>query len=114
VSRLRILVLAPFCDPDAVSMPYVAYSHAAALAQLHDVTLVVGSPVEDKVRRAKGPFRTIEVVRMPWLERIHAWSFRWIFKNNFASQALTAFSYPFSLAFEWRAWRQLRASDLRG
>jgi hypothetical protein len=21
---------------------------------------------------------------------------------------LTAFSYPFSLAFEWRAWRQLR------
>ena len=108
MSRLRILLLAPFCDPDAVSMPYVAYSHAAALAQLHDVTLVVGAPVEDKVRRAKGAFRTIEVVRMPWLERIHAWSFRWIFRNNFASQALTAFGYPFSQAFEWRAWRQLR------
>jgi glycosyltransferase involved in cell wall biosynthesis len=105
---LRILVLAPFCDPDAVSMPYVAYSHAAALAELHDVALVIGSPREDKVRRANGRFRTIEVVRMPLLDRIHAWSFRWIFKNNFASQALTAFSYPFSLAFEWRAWRQLR------
>ena len=62
MSKLRILVLAPFCDPDAVSMPYVAYSHAAALAQLHDVTLVVGSPVEEKVRRAEGSFRTIEVV----------------------------------------------------
>ena len=45
---------------------------------------------------------------MPWLERIHAWIFRWIFKYNFATQALTAFGYPFSLAFEWRAWRQLR------
>lgn len=89
-------------------MPYVAYSHAAALAKLHDVTLVVGSPVEEKVRRAKGLFRTIEVVRMPLLESIHAWSFRWIFRNNFASQALTAFGYPFSLAFEWNAWRQLR------
>lgn len=114
MSRLRILVLAPFCDPDAVSMPYVAYSHAAALAQIHDVTLVVEAPVEDKVRRAKGGFRTIEVVRMPWLERIHAWSFRTIFKSNFASQALTAFGYPFSQAFEWRAWRQLRHRILAG
>jgi glycosyltransferase involved in cell wall biosynthesis len=114
VSKLRILVLAPFCDPGAVSMPYVAYSHAAALAQLHDVTLVVGSPVEEKVRRAKGSFRTIEVVRMPLLESVHAWSFRWIFKNNFASQALTAFGYPFSLAFEWRAWRQLRQRIFTG
>jgi glycosyltransferase involved in cell wall biosynthesis len=48
------------------------------------------------------------VVRMPWLERIHAWSFRRIFRSNFASQAVTAFGYPFALAFEWRAWRQLR------
>jgi glycosyltransferase involved in cell wall biosynthesis len=114
VSRLRILVLAPFCDPDAVSMPYVAYSHAAALAQLHEVTLVIGSPVERNIRRANGPFRTIEVVRMPTLERIHAWSFRRIFKSNFASQALTAFGYPFSLAFEWAAWRQLRHRIFRG
>jgi len=108
MSRLRILVLAPFCDPDAVSMPYVAYCHAAALAQLHDVTLVIGSPKEGNVRRAKGPFRTIEVIRLPWLERIHAWSFQWIFRSNYSSQALTAFGYPFALAFEWRAWRQLR------
>jgi glycosyltransferase involved in cell wall biosynthesis len=108
MDRLRILVLAPFCDPDAVSMPYVTYSHAAALAKLHDVTLAVGAPTEANVRRANAFFHTIEVVRMPTLERMHAWSFRWIFKNNFDSQALTAFSYPFSLAFEWQAWRQLR------
>src|SRR5438552_5611262 len=108
MSRLRILLLAPFCNPEGVSIPYVTYSHAAALAQLHDVTLVVGSPVEDNVRRAKAQFRTIEVVRMPILERIYAWSLRWIFRYNFTSQALTAFGYPFSLAFEWHAWRQLR------
>ena len=108
MSRLRILLLAPSCDPEAVSISFVTYSHAAALAKLHDVTLVVGSPVEVNVRRAKAPFRTIEVVRLPMLERIYAWSLRRIFRYNFTSQALTAFGYPFTLAFEWRAWRQLR------
>ena len=102
--RLRILVLGPYCDPEAVSIPYVTYSHAAALAQLHDVALVVASPNEENVRRAKGPFRTIEVVRSPLLEHIYAWSLRRIFKYNFDTQVLTAFSYPFSLAFEWFAW----------
>jgi glycosyltransferase involved in cell wall biosynthesis len=114
MSRLRILVLAPDSSPERVSIPYVTYCHAAALAQLHDVTLVVKSSVEDPVRRAKAPFRSIEVVAMPWLERIYAWSLRWIFKYNFTSQALTAFGYPFSLLFEWRAWRQLRRQILAG
>jgi glycosyltransferase involved in cell wall biosynthesis len=108
MSRLRILVLAPFCDPERISMPLIAYLHAAALAQLHDVSLVVGSPSENSVRRANGPFSTIEVVRMPLLERIYEWSLRRIFRYNFASQALTAFGLPFSIAFEWSAWRQLR------
>jgi glycosyltransferase involved in cell wall biosynthesis len=108
MNRLRILLLAPFCDPDAVSMPYVTYSHAAALAKLHAVTLVVGAPVEERVRRAKGSFQTIEVVRMPTLERIHSWIFRRVLKSNFDTQMLTVLGYPSSLAFEWQAWRQLR------
>lgn len=108
MSRLRILVLGPDCDPERVSIPFVTYCHAEALAQLHDVTLVARAAVEDALRRAKAPFRAIEVVRMPWLERIYAWSLRRIFKYNYATQVLTAFLYPFSLAFEWHAWRQLR------
>src|SRR5215472_3634608 len=108
MGRLRILVLGPDCDPEKVSIPFVTYSHAAALAQLHDVTLVARAPFEDALRRAKAAFRFIEVVRMPWLERIYAWSLRRIFRYNYTSQALTAFGYPFALAFEWRAWRQLR------
>jgi glycosyltransferase involved in cell wall biosynthesis len=114
MGRLRILILAPDANPEGVSIPYVTYSHAAALAQLHDVSLVVRSTVEDRVRRAKAPFRSIEVVRMPWLERVYAWSFRTIFKSNFATQAVTAFGYPFALAFEWYAWRQLRQRILAG
>jgi glycosyltransferase involved in cell wall biosynthesis len=114
MSRLRILLLAPNCNPEEVSMPYVTYSHAAALAQLHDVALVVGPPSEDPVRRANAPFRTIEVVRMPLLERIYAWSLRRIFKYNYDTQVLTAFGYPFSLAFEWHAWRQLRRRIFAG
>jgi glycosyltransferase involved in cell wall biosynthesis len=114
MSRLRILLLAPDCNPEKVSMPLVTYSHAAALAQLHDVALVVGSPSEEPVRRAKAPFRSIEVVRMPLIERIYAWSLRRIFKYNFDTQVLTAFGYPFSVAFEWHAWRQLRRRIFAG
>jgi len=114
MSRLRILLLAPDCDPTRVSISFVTYSHAAALAELHDVSLVIGSAVEDHVRSAEAPFHTIEVVRMQLLERIQAWSLRRIFKYNFASQALTAFSYPFSVAFEWLAWRQLRRRIFAG
>jgi len=114
MSRLRILLLAPLCDPEGVSMPYVTYSHAAALAQLHDVDLVIGSPTEEHVRRAKGAFRSVEVVRMPLLERISSWSMRKIFKYNYDTQVLTAFLYPFSLAFEWYAWRQLRHRIVTG
>jgi glycosyltransferase involved in cell wall biosynthesis len=109
MSRMRILLLAPFCDPLAVSMPYVTYSHAAALAELHDVALVIGSPSEHNVREANGPFRSIEVVRMRTLERIYDWCLRKVFKYNFDTQMLTAFSFPFSLALEWCAWRQLRS-----
>jgi len=108
MSRLRILLLAPESNPEGVSIPFVTYSHAAALAQLHDVAIVVGSASEDRVRRAAAPFRSIEVVSMPSLQQVHDWGFRHIFKSNFDSQAVTAFGYPFSLAFEWYAWRQLR------
>jgi len=108
VSRLRILVLGPDCDPEQVSMPYVTFSHAAALAHLHDVTLAVRAPREESVHRAKAPFRSVEVIRTPWLDRIFAWSLRRIFKYDFNNQVLTASLYPLYLAFEWQAWRQLR------
>ncbi len=54
MNQLRILILAPDCNPEGVSMPYVTYSHAAALARIHDVALVIGSPSETPVRRANG------------------------------------------------------------
>jgi glycosyltransferase involved in cell wall biosynthesis len=84
------------------------------LAKLHDVSLVIGSPVEAPVRRANAPFHSIEVVPMPLLERIYEWSLRRIFKYNYDTQVLTAFAYPFSLAFEWYAWRQLKHRIIAG
>lgn len=114
MDRLRVLVLGPDCNPEQISMPYVTFSHAAALAHLHDVTLAVRAPSEEPVRRAKAPFRSIEVIRMPWLDRIYAWSLRRIFKYNFNNQALTASLYPLYLAFERRAWRQLRPRIVAG
>ena len=114
MSRLRILLLGPDCDPERVSIPFVTYSHGAALAELHDVTLVAREPVENALRRAKAAFRAIEVVRMPLIERFYAWALRRIFKYNYDSQVLTAFAYPLSIAFEWYAWRQLRRRIFAG
>src|SRR5579859_6592475 len=106
MNRLRILVLGSDCHPTKVSIPYVTYSHAAALAQLHDVTLVALPHVEEDVRRAGAPFRAIEIVKMPRaLQGIRDFLVRSVRPD---SQIKTAFGYPFAMAFEWQAWRQLR------
>jgi glycosyltransferase involved in cell wall biosynthesis len=111
---LRILLLAPGSNPDGTHGPLIGYSHGEALARLHAVTLVIRRENEEAVCRKQPPFRAIEVISLPWLDRIYAWSFRWIFRNNYASQVLTAFNYLFCLAFEWRAWRQTRARIMAG
>ena len=87
----------------------LSFSQAQALARLHDVTLVIRSSREESVRRRQGPIHSVEAIRLPRLESIYAWSIRCIFKNQFTSRALTAFGYPFAVAFEWQAWRQMRA-----
>ena len=111
---LRILVLAPGSNPNGTHGPLIGYSHGEALARLHAVTLVIRRENEEAVRRRQSPFRAIEVINLRWLDRIHAWCFRWIFRNNYAGQALTAFNYLFCLAFEWRAWRQTRTRIMAG
>jgi glycosyltransferase involved in cell wall biosynthesis len=80
----------------------------------YKVVLDDGTAVEDRVRGANAKFRSIEVVRMPTLERIWEWTLRRVFKYNFDTQALTAFTFPFSIAFEWYAWRQLRRRIIDG
>jgi glycosyltransferase involved in cell wall biosynthesis len=67
------------------------------------------SPGEAAVRNRNAPFRAIEVIRLPWLEKLYGWCLRWIFKYNYHNRALTAFSYPFAISFEWNAWRRLRS-----
>ncbi len=114
MSRLRVLLLGPDCHPERVSIPRVTYCHAAALAQLHDVTLVARSSVEHDLRRANAPFHAIEVVRTSLSDRIYSWLFRRILKSNPESQARTGLQYPFQIAFEWCAWRQLRSRILAG
>src|SRR5690349_8997426 len=114
MSRLRILLLGPDCNPEKVSIAFVTYSHAAALAELHDVTLVARSSVEEPLRRANAPFRAIEVIRTTLSDRIWNWVFRIILKSNSDSQVRTALGYPFQIAFEWHAWRQLRRRIFAG
>src|ERR1051326_3988073 len=113
-NRLRVLVLGPGCDPENVSISWVTYCHAVALANMHDLTLVARETVEGSLRRANPPFRALEIVRMPLLNRVYAWGFRHIFRSRHDGQLLTAFSVPFHLAFEWLAWRQLRQRIFAG
>jgi glycosyltransferase involved in cell wall biosynthesis len=108
MNRLRILLLGPDCHPERLSIPYVTYSHAAALAQLHDVTIVARPRVEEALRCAKAPFYGIEVVQTPRFDRIEEWTFRKILKGNPDTQLKTVNLYPGAIAFEWRAWRQFR------
>jgi glycosyltransferase involved in cell wall biosynthesis len=109
MNRLRVLVLAPDANPEGTCGPLLSFSQAEALAQVHDVTLVIRGTSEDAVLRRRGAIRQVEVIRLPMLERVYAWILRYVFKGQFTSRALTAVLYPFCLAFEWQAWRQTRA-----
>jgi glycosyltransferase involved in cell wall biosynthesis len=114
MSRLRILLLAPDANPEGICGSLIGYCQAQALAQLHDVTLVVRSASEQALRRRQSLLHSIEVVRLPHLERIYAWTVRRIFKENYNSQYLQASAYLLSIAFEWQAWRQTRAQIMAG
>src|SRR5215470_2257678 len=105
--KLRVLLLAPGCNPDSITTPLLAYEHAEALARIHRVTLVIRAPNLEPVRRAGGPFQSIEPISLPWLDRFYAWALRRIFKYDYGRQSLTAAQYPYQVAFELRAWRLL-------
>lgn len=111
---LHILLLGPDCHPEKVSIPYVTYSHAAALSYIHDVTLAVRPRVEEALRHAKAPFHAIEVVCTPRFDRFEEWIFLNILKGNPDTQLKTVNLYPGAIAFEWRAWRQFRQRIFAG
>src|SRR5579872_660768 len=106
MNRLNVLVLGSDCHPTRVSIPYVTYSHVAALAQINNVTLAALPHVENDLRRAGAPFRAIEVVRMQ--SALQGVKDSLVRRVRPDSQIKTAFGYPFAMAFEWQAWRQLR------
>jgi glycosyltransferase involved in cell wall biosynthesis len=87
----------------------VGYAHAEALARLHAVTLVVTRGSEKPLRSRTALFHSIEYIDVSWLERCFAWIVRWVYKGEYGSQVLTALRYPFSLVFEWSAWRRMRS-----
>ena len=108
MSRLRILMFAPDSNPEGVTGALIGYSQAQALARLHDVTLVIRSSCENAVRRRQGAIRSLEVIRLAWLERLYAWIIHWVFRDNYYDQVLQTLFYPLSVALEWQAWRQTR------
>jgi glycosyltransferase involved in cell wall biosynthesis len=114
MSGLRILVLAPECNPEGLTNPSIGYHQAQALAHMHKVTLVLYASNEEAVRRAGGSFHTIEPIRVPWLDPLYEWAVRRIFKYDYGRQSLTAASYPRHIFFELQAWRQLRNRILSG
>jgi glycosyltransferase involved in cell wall biosynthesis len=108
MKNLRILVLAPGSNPNSLSTALVGYAHSEALARLHAVTLVANGCHEAALRRKPTPFLAIELISTPWLDRIYGWIIQYVFKGDYGSHLLTALVYPFSVVFEWKAWRLLR------
>src|SRR5688572_2736069 len=104
---MRIVVLAPECNPEGLTNPSIGYYQAQALARIHDVTLVLHASNEAAVRRSGASF-AIEPIRLPWLDALYEWALKHIFKYDYGRQSLTAASYPRHVFFELRAWRQLR------
>lgn len=114
MSPLRVLLLALEANPEGITGSLIGYCQAEALGRLHDVTLMIRPSREAPVRRKQGAIRSVEVIRVAWLERILSWIIHRVFKDNYYSQALQAFSYPFGIIFEWQAWRQMRTRILAG
>lgn len=108
MTSLRILLLAPECNPESVTNPSIGYFQAEALARLHDVTLVLYASNEPAVRRGQAPFRAIEPIRLPLLDRVYEWSLKHVFRFDYGRQSLTAASYPRHVFFEIRAYMKLR------
>ena len=106
--RLRILLLAPGSNPDSVTGPLIGYSLGEALSRLHTVTLVINARDEDAVHKAKGGFCAIESIPASWLDRVYAWAFLHIFKEDRGNLLWTAVRFPLAIAFEWSVWRKLR------
>ena len=112
--RLRLLILAPGCNPDSISTALVGYAHSEALARIHDVTLVANQRHEEAIRRRSSGFLAVEAIRTPYLDRIFDWLVRRVFDGDYGSQVLTALSYPVVLIFDWKAWRRLRSKIKTG
>src|SRR5436309_6781774 len=96
-AKLRVLLLAPGCNPNGITGPLIGYSHAEALARLHAVTLVLHREDEEAVRPKAERFRAIEVVQNRWITRIERWIVRYLFGNSYRSQVVTALNYFFSI-----------------
>jgi glycosyltransferase involved in cell wall biosynthesis len=69
---------------------------------------------EKAIREAEGGFEEVHAIRLPGLDELYSWALRRILKYDYGRQSLTAASYPLQVAFEWRAWRQLRRRIQRG
>src|SRR5207247_8656840 len=79
-----------------------------APARVHAVTVVNLDENEQGIRSKAGRLQAIEVVKNPSLSRIRGCIIRYLFGSSYRSQVLTALTYIFCVAFEWRAWRQTR------
>jgi glycosyltransferase involved in cell wall biosynthesis len=112
--KMRILAVAPHANPHSVATSLVGYAQCDALARHHSVTLAVRCEDLPPIMATRHLFARVEGVSIAALDRLYAWSIRWIFKGNYGSQALTAFSYPFGVAFELLVWLRFRARIMAG
>ena len=113
-ASLRILVLAEFANPNWISVPLVGYQHAKALADLHQVTLVTRAHNLQDIAEHPNHFRAVNGLDLGFWDVLLGLCFKYLFRDDFSSQAFTAFRIPFYFLFERRVWREYRQALKKG
>lgn len=103
---LRILLLAEFANPNWISVPLVGYKHAKALADIHQVTLVTRVHNLNDIAEHPNNFSAINGLDLGFWDDLLSLCLKYLFRDDFGSQALTAFRIPFYFLFERRVWRE--------
>lgn len=104
---LRILVIAAGANPKSVTGPLIGFSHSAALALIHEVTLVTGYRHLKELREAGANYKSIVSIPGTWLDRFYNWMFRRFFQSS-GNLYWSIITIPIGYLFEWRVWRRMK------
>ncbi|MCU0565154.1 MAG: glycosyltransferase family 4 protein [Oculatellaceae cyanobacterium Prado106] len=113
--RVRVLLLADYCNPDWPSLPILAYRFACAMSQYADVTVVTQIRNQPNIDREGMGSARVVYIDTEWfagpLSRL-SWFIRGGESTGWTTQM--AMEYPSYLVFEAAVWKRFKQDLLGG